>query len=264
MKLPENLASLHNGEESLWIKAIEIIEQDQDLSAHVDLIERAMNLIQFFVREHVADGSDQETIQLFGIRLFNGLASAFRLITGGYFQTAAMIQRDLLETVFLITYLRIHPEKITTWRMADEKTRQKVFGPAPIRIALDKHEGFTEKKREAAYKQFCELAAHPTYKGFQMLAPKGLGAHCGPFLDQPTLKALIEEHVKLALQAGEAFTVFFPTNALADVKNKLHFMEGSVEWVKRYYKKTFYKSELADLRNLLDKIQESNLDQPSE
>lgn len=116
--IPKNLASLHDGEESLWIKAIEIIEQGQDLSAHVDLIERAMNLIQFFVREHVADGSDQETIQLLGIRLFNGMASASRLITGGYFQTAAMIQRDLLETVFLITYLRVHPEKIRTWRMA--------------------------------------------------------------------------------------------------------------------------------------------------
>lgn len=166
--IPKNLASLHDGEESLWIKAIEIIEQGQDLSAHVDLIERAMNLIQFFVREHVADGSDQETIQLLGIRLFNGMASASRLITGGYFQTAAMIQRDLLETVFLITYLRVHPEKIRTWRMADEKTRQRVFGPAPIRIALDKHEGLTEKKREAAYKQFCELAAHPTYRGFQI------------------------------------------------------------------------------------------------
>jgi hypothetical protein len=57
-RLPENLAILHNGEECLWIKAIEIIEQDQDLSAHLELIERAMNLIQYFVREHVADGSD--------------------------------------------------------------------------------------------------------------------------------------------------------------------------------------------------------------
>jgi hypothetical protein len=146
--------------------------------------------------------------------------------------------------------------------MAYEKTRQRVFGPAPIRIALDKHEGLTEKKREAAYKQFCELAAHPTYRGFQILAPKGLSAHCGPFLDQSTLKALIEEHVKLALQVGEAFMVFFPTNTLSDVENKQHFLEGSVEWVERYYNKRFDKSELAELRDLRAKIQALNLSQP--
>ena len=53
--------------------------------------------------------------------------------------------------------------------------------------------------------------------------------------------------------------VFFPTNTLSDVENKLHFMEGSVEWVERYYKKRFDKSELAKLRDLRAKIQALNL-----
>ncbi|VVP08708.1 hypothetical protein [Pseudomonas fluorescens] len=48
--IPENLATLHAGEEELWAKAVKIIENDPDLSAHVDLIERVMDLIQFFVR----------------------------------------------------------------------------------------------------------------------------------------------------------------------------------------------------------------------
>ena len=87
-----------------------------------------MNLIQFFVREHVADGSDQETIQLLGIRLFNGIASALRLITGGYFQTAAMIQRDLLETVFLITYLRVHPRENPHMAYGIWHTRKRAKG----------------------------------------------------------------------------------------------------------------------------------------
>jgi hypothetical protein len=248
--LPENLSFLHTGEESLWTEAVRIIENDQDLSAHVDLVERAMDLIQYFVREHVADDEDQEAIQLLGIRLFNGLASAFRLITGGYFQTAAMIQRDLLETVFLLAYFHLHPEEIVRWRTADEQQRLKMFAPVKIRIALDKHDGFTERKREAAYKQFCELAAHPTYTGFQMLAPKGLGAHCGPFLDQPTLKALVEEQAKLAIQAGEALTQFFPAATLTDIKNKLHFMEGSGEWAERFYNRPFDRAVLAELRSI--------------
>lgn len=68
--------------------------------------------------------------------------------------------------------------------------------------------------------------------------------------------------MKLALQVGEAFMVFFPTNTLSDVENKPHFMEGSVEWVERYYKKRFDKSELAELRDLRAKIQALNLSQP--
>lgn len=253
--LPENLATLHAGEEQLWAQAVELIENDTDLSAHIDLAERAMNLIQYFVREHVAVDSDQEAIQLLGIRLFNGFGSAFRLMMAGYYQPAAMIRRDLLETVFLIAYLHLHPKKILTWRTADEKTRMKEFAPARIRIALDEHQGLIVKKREAAYKLFCELAAHPTYKGFQMLAPGGLGARVGPFLDEPRLKALLEEHAKLAIQAAEAFTVFFPTVTLADIENKLRFMEVSSEWGQRYYNLLGAPSELAELRSLLVKVQ---------
>ncbi|WP_460151824.1 hypothetical protein [Pseudomonas sp. S2_B07] len=252
--IPENLSLLHAGEEDLWAQAVKIIENDTDLSIHVELIERVMDLIQFFVREHVADDADQETIQLLGIRLFNGLGSAFRLMTGGYFQNAAMIQRDLLETVFLLNYLHLHPEKIVTWRTADERTLMKEFAPKVIRNALDKHQGATEKKRASAYKLFCELATHPTYKGFQMLGPKGLGAHCGPFLDPLSLKALIEEQAKLGIQAGESFTVFFPTVTLADVENKLHFMEGSREWIERFYNIACDPSELAEIRRRLNEI----------
>jgi hypothetical protein len=252
--LPENLATLHAGEEQLWAQVVTLIENDTDLSAHIDLAERAMNLIQFFVREHVAVDADHQATQLLGIRLFNGFGSALRLMMAGYYQPAAMIQRDLLETVFLIAYLHLYPEKILTWRTADGKTRLKEFAPVRIRIALDEHQGVIKKKREAAYKLFCELAAHPTYKGFHMLAPEGLGARVGPFLDEPKLKALIEEHARLAIQAAEAFTVFFPTVTLADIENKLSFMEVSSEWVQRYYNIPRAPLELAELRRLLAEV----------
>lgn len=165
-----------------------------------------------------------------------------------------MIQRDLLETVFLIAYLHLHPKKILNWRTADEKTRMKEFAPARLRITLDEHQGLIEKKREATYKLFCELAAHPTYMGFQMMAPEGLDARVGPFLDEPKLKALLEEHAKLAIQAEEAFTVFFPTVTLADIENKLNFMEASSEWGQRYYNLPGDPSEIAELRSLLAKV----------
>jgi len=232
--LPDKLTALYTGEELLRAKALELIGLDHQLSADVDLIYYSMDLIQYFVIEHLAEDHDQETVQLLGIRLFNGLASAFRLLTGGYFQNAALILRDLLETSFLLSYLHLHPEKISIFRTGDEKENRKIFGPSDIRKALDKRDGFKEKKRDAAYKLLSELAAHPTYKGFQMLAPKGKGAHCGPFIDQPTLKALIEEQVKLAVQASEAFAVFFPADKLESIEKKLIFMTGAAEWLKKY------------------------------
>ncbi|WP_202369644.1 hypothetical protein [Pseudomonas sp. MWU318] len=232
--LPDKLTALYTGEEFLRAKAVELIMLDHQLSDDVELIHRTMDLIQHFVIEHVADDPEQETIQLLGIRLFNGLASSFRLLTSGYFQNAALILRDLLETSFLLSYLHLHPEKISTFRTGDEKINRKIFNPSDIRKALDKHDGFKERKRDAAYKLLCELAAHPTYKGFQMLAPKGKGAHCGPFIDQPTLKALIEEQVKIAVQVGQAFAVFFPATKLEAIEKKLLFMTRAANWLKRY------------------------------
>jgi len=39
---------------------------------------------------------------MLGIRLFNGAAAVLKLCLSGYYQTAALQARDLLETVFLL------------------------------------------------------------------------------------------------------------------------------------------------------------------
>lgn len=247
--IPKNLEALHEGEEFLRSKSLENIEADEDLLRHVSVIEKSMDLLNLLSTNPLPEeDEDTRIIQLLGMRLFNGCATSFQLILSGYYQNAAMIMRDLLETVFLLGFFLHDQTKISEWRKADDSTRKKLFAPIKVRIALDDKDGFTEKKRAAAYELLCELASHPTYKGFQMLAPKGHEHHCGPFFDSTALKALIEELVKLAIQAGQNHTLFFNGKTKAEMTAKIYFMEACSEWLEVYFNRPFERTDIEEMK----------------
>ena len=253
--IPEKLERLHTGEECLRLKSLEAIEADEDLSRHVALIEKAMDVLNVLsTNPPPGEDEDAKAVRLLGMRLFNGCAAAFQLIVSGYYQNAAMIMRDLLETVFLLGFFRLYPGKISDWRTANDAARKKVFAPVKIRIALDEKDGFTEKKRAAAYELLCELASHPTYKGLQMLAPKGQGHHCGPFFDSTALKPLIEELVKLAIQAGTNYSLFFEREMKAEMEIRISFMEACGEWMERYFGQPFERKKINEMKALLAQL----------
>ena len=249
---PENFGRLHDGEELLRAKSIEAINASEDLLAHATLIERAMDLMDYFCRQHTAQGDDELTVQLLGIRMFNGAASALKLLLSGYYQTSALQQRDLLETIFLLDYFETDRTRIAGWRGSDKQARQKNFGPAVVRKALDERDRFTERKREEAYKLLCKLAGHPTYAGFRMLVPQpGGNAHCGPFFELTAFKAVYEELAKHLVQAGNVFVQFFPGSTTAGHKTKISFMEVQAQWAERFYGRSFDRSQIDELRALV-------------
>jgi hypothetical protein len=250
-KIPANFDLLHTGEEFLRNKSIDAIEGSENFLEHAALVERSMDLINYFVRQYKDENDDLLTVQLLGIRLFNAAASALKLLLSGYYQTSALQQRDMLETIFLLDYFKIYPTKITEWRQSDARTRRKNFAPAVIRKALDERDGFTERKRDKAYKQLCDLAGHPTYVGFQMLAPQpGGDAHCGPFFEHTSFTAVYEELAKHLIQAGSAFVRFFPGKNSADQRMKISFMETQGKWFEKFYKYPFDKEQIEELRTL--------------
>lgn len=256
-KIPENFDFLHTGEEFLRNKSIEAIEGSEDFLEHAALIERSMDLINYFVRQYKSENDDMLTIQLLGIRLFNAAASALKLFLSGYYQTSALQQRDMLETIFLLDYFKTYPEKIAEWRQSDTKTRLKEFAPVVIRKALDERDGFTEKKREKAYKQLSELAGHPTYAGFRMLTPKpGGDANCGPFFEITSFKAVYEELTKHLIQAGAGFMRFFPGKTAADQKMKISFMETQGQWFEKLYKQPFDRKQIEELKTLAEAMEQ--------
>ena len=76
-------------------------------------------------------GEDEnaKAVRLLGMRLFNGCAAAFQLMVSGYYQSAAMVMRDLLETAFLLGYFRHNPGKISDWRIANDACRAQKLDP---------------------------------------------------------------------------------------------------------------------------------------
>ena len=258
---PKRLDAIHEGQLFLRSKAVKAITDDKDLLRHVSLIERAMDILNMCSTECSSsfEVDDEKVVRLLGMRLFNGCASSMQLTLSGHYQNAAMIMRDLLETVFLLGYFQQLPEKISVWRTADTDMRLKEFAPAKIRIALDEKDGFTEKKRKEAYDLLCELAVHPTYKGFQMLAPKGHDHHCGPFFDPAALKALIEELAKLAIQAAQNQGIFFKSNTKDQYEMKLDFMEMSSDWMEAYLGRPKNQKEIDEIREVLKRAVQENL-----
>lgn len=246
------LTLLHQGEESLRKQSLKEIKTADNLLALISMVECSMDLINHFIIQHVHENDDQLTIQCLGIRLFNGAASAVKLMLSGYYQTSAAIMRDILETVFLLDYLFDDAARISEWRNSDENTKRKKFAPAEIRKVLDGRDSFTDKKREKAYKLLCNLAAHPNYQGFSMITPvPGGDAHCGPFFETTALKACLEELAKLMVQAGSIFTRFFKAKTKNDFLKKIAFMEEKSRWFEIIYKKKFDTSEIDELRELI-------------
>jgi hypothetical protein len=250
---PDNFFSLHEGEEFIRSKSIQAIEGSGDLLAHAGIIESSMDLIDYFARQYPNRDADDLTVQLLGIRLFNGSASAMKLLLSGYCQASALLQRDLLETTFLLDYFQTDRGLISAWRTSDKRKRQRLFKPVAVRKALDDRDGYTGGKRGKAYSDLSELAGHASYAGFRMLtATPGGDAHCGPFFELTTMKATLEELANQLAQAGVAFTRFFPTQCQKDLETSILWIEAFGPWAEKFHGRPFDRAPVDDLRALLD------------
>src|SRR5258706_15348797 len=71
--IPENLISLHKGEEQVRAMSLEAIAKSEDMSLHLSLIERAADLIHYFIHRDEHRDEDDLIIRLLGMRMFNCL-----------------------------------------------------------------------------------------------------------------------------------------------------------------------------------------------
>jgi len=245
--LPDNLVLLHEGEETLRGKALEIVAANKALQEHLAITERAMNVLDVYVRQQVAEDDDGRAIQHLGIRVFNGLACSWKLTSTGYHQKAAMIQRDLVETISLVNYLHYFPDQVAAWRVADRTALIREFGPHQIRKALDARTGAGKSRREAIYQKFSMLAAHPSKLGFEMLRPQGGdGAVIGPFMDPAALRGLLEEQGTLAVQAGFAFLTFLTKNTPVTRLATRTFLTNAMVYANAYLGMSYSSEEIAE------------------
>ena len=138
--IPDNLLRLHGFEEQLRERAEMLIAGDARLELHLALVEKTMNLADLLRQFPTAD-EDIKVLQALGMRLFNAFGSALKLALSGYCQNAALIMRDVLETVFLLDLFRGDRSAIPRWRFAEKKDRMRKFSPVKVRSALEKRDG---------------------------------------------------------------------------------------------------------------------------
>jgi hypothetical protein len=256
-QVPENLKSLHIGEEELRQKSLDAVQADPDNLMHFEMVECVMDYLQFVRMNHLESESDEELliIQLLGARVFNSLAAAIKLILSGYYQAAASLLRDVLETGFLLDYFSTDRSLIQKWKQASEADRKRDFNPAKIRTALDGRDGFKERKREEHYKQLSSFAAHPTFPGLGMLRPEPKAdALMGPFLAPNLLEATIQELVKVAVHAGQTCRKFFKPTTLPQYRAALYFLEKEAAWVKQVYGKDTYGKSIGEVQRMIAEL----------
>lgn len=233
--IPPNLTSLHGGEEQLRKKALDIITGDQRLQLHLAIVEAAMDLTDIF-RQFDTSDEDLKVAQVLGMRTFNAIGASLKLALSGYHQNSALILRDVLETVFLLSLFAGDRSLIERWRLADKKARMKEFSPAKVREALDARDGFTSKRRAEMYELFSELAGHPTMKSAWMMRPQKDGdAVIGPFMEATALEAVISEMGRLAVQVGEQINAFFPADWTPGLPSRLVFARHKRDWLSTFY-----------------------------
>lgn len=254
--IPENLKLLHSSEEALRQKSIETIEGNDDLSRYIAMVETCMDMLQY-TRENTPEISeDQLIIALLGASVFNSIGSALKLMLSGYYQASGLQIRYVLETGWLIDYLKTDPALVQTWKVTPENERQTKFGPGLIRDKLDKRDGFTERKRAAHYKRLCVLCGHPTFASFNMLRPElGADAHMGPFFVQSLLEGCVQELVQCTIVAWMAVMRFFPPKTLLDYKARLHYLETQGDWMEKVFDKKPDPTPLNELKKLIAQLE---------
>jgi hypothetical protein len=249
--LPENFHSLHEWEERLRAQSLSEIARVEDLACHMRALESAMNTIEHYARSWETDDQNKLTIQLLGVRLFDGAAASLKLLLSGYYQPAAAHARDLLETSFLLDYFRVDDTLIAVWRTAKERKQRDRFRPDVVRKTLDARDRFTGEKRAEQYRLLSIYAAHPNPQGFRILrrTPEGL-ALIGPFFELQALGAILAELVKIVTPAAHYFGYHFEPRLKIDYLVKIAFLQTGGEWLERFAGRPFDRTAVEELKAL--------------
>lgn len=210
------------------------------------LIDKTNDLLIALLNPDFNDTTEDElTLKYIGSRLLASGITSFHNGLNGYYQISFSIQRDLLETNFLLDLFRSFPERIEEWRKADDKELKEKFNPLAVRIILDERDGFKEKKRAERYQQYCKYASHMTYSGFTLLTNDLNQVEIGPFYNERKLLNCIHD---------VALNYSFAVMSLASLikTNQLLAQKLAVEHMKMFHE--IFKEKLPLPSETIEKI----------
>ena len=237
-KLPENLENLHEKEQSIRTNSILMINANSNLKDHLEIVYASLNLLFGLTVSYNNQTDDELTIQCLGIRLFNSIVTSIKLLLAGYYQSSVIFQRDILEVGFLLDFFSIDKSKILDWKGSNSQRRYNKYKPSKVRKALDNRDGFKEGKRNQKYQIMCEYAAHASYPGFKLVAPKKL-LKIGPFFDFNYMKFIIEELTMNVPLFTLIYLRHFKNLPSGYLKLQNDYLEKLKTWAQKYLKLDF-------------------------
>ncbi|MEC8664475.1 MAG: hypothetical protein VXY16_03285 [Pseudomonadota bacterium] len=235
---PDNLSNLYKKEQALRRQALELIESNDTLALHLEVIEGAMSLTKLIV-DFPREDQEFKVIKMLNIRAFNAFGSSLNLLLSGYHQKSAMVMRDILETLFLLDLFSTDNSAIERWRLANDKERKKEFSPIAVRMSLDKRDGLDNQKRAEAYKMLSELAAHPTMGTQYMIRPDlDEDIIMGPFMGGTILRQGFEQLGLAAAELGVIIDSFIPEGYDTGFVRE-DFRATEYKWFSKYRKRVY-------------------------
>jgi len=226
--MTDNLIRIHHEEERIRGISLKLIDESKNLSECLDIILFSLDTIFSLNQIHFTSDEDGVSLQFLGIRMFNTVTAASKLAYSGYYQSAYMLVRDLVETGYLLDYFTIDKSLVTLWRTLTDKERKDKFKQVLIREALDKRDQFTSKKRQQIYSMLSDFASHPTYKGGQLVSKDGFGI-IGPFFDESKLRSYLEDVSQFLPLFTLIYTSHFDDESLLTLK--VNFLNRCNEWI---------------------------------
>lgn len=246
--LPEKLTSLYEYQNEIQTKSLLYLNGEERYKGSLTFLEQVLNVIFEITTTYENKDEDELAVQYIGIRLFNDITAALKLLLSGYYQIAFSIQRDIIEVCFLLDYFHSNRAEITVWRNADEHLLKTKFKPAAIREALDKRDGLKERKRDKVYQIFCNYATHISYKGNKIVSPKGMGK-IGSFFDEKYLKACYNELLKWSVLGSFYYYQMFELPR-EFIKLKADYIISVQEWWSKTYGSALKDTEIKNIEEI--------------
>lgn len=232
--IPDDLIRLHNYEELLRSQALALIEGDDALGRHLEVVHDVMNHLMILAKLPSSSGTDLETLQLLGIRVLNFISAGLKAGLSGYFQVAFSVLRETLETANLIDLFLIRPELVAVWKAGDEKNGRELFSPVKVRMNLSGHANYKGQDRQPRYRLLSNYASHPSYAGFKLLQ-NGTCYEVGPFMALRPLKALLEDMGPLGGHAALNLSIAIDSDdpkALTATSDYMQRLRSYWDWTK--------------------------------
>lgn len=246
--LPDNLTSLYTYQSEIQTKSLLHLNGEERYKGSLIFLEKVLNAIFEITKTYKNKDENELTIQYIGIRLFNDITAALKLLLSGYYQIAFSVQRDIIEVCFLLDYFHSNRTEIAVWRNADEHLLKTKFKAVAIREALDERDGLKEKKRYKIYQMFCNYATHISYKGNKIVCPRGLG-EIGSFFDEKYMEACYNELLKWSVLGSFYYYQMFelPQNF---IKLKADYIISVQEWWSKTYGSALMGTEIQNIEEI--------------